>query len=214
MFLTERRIPMHSTRQDLPLSTERMENAVPPIIPVGLFRIKNPKRFWITATIFFILLALLATYLIYPFFSIIDPDHLYNTPLSNNTVSNIRFQFTRKDTDYPGKFVRWNYVDPYYGTINDCIIMIALPFGTAPEEPWQIVVAGYTFEWDHPIDLFVYKESSVIAGKLCTLQVAYQRGWLTDKQIGEIHKKHLEYREEFPKLLAEWEKYREIEQNA
>ena len=199
---------MRNTRLDLPLGTERMSNAAVPVAPVGMFKISNPKRFWITAAVFVALLLSLTLLLAAPR----HPDILYNEPPSDYTIEHIRYKFTSKSTNYPGKFVRWNYVDPYYGTINGCIIMIAHPFGESSAEPWQQTIAGYSFEWDSPIDLFVYQPTSTYSGDLCTLQEAYQKGWLTEKQIGKIHKRHLEYREEFPQLLAQWEKDRENDQ--
>ena len=109
---------------------------------------------------------------------------------------------------YFGKTVRWGYVDPYYGTINNCSIVIVHPFGTPKQEAWSQEVAEYIFEWDSPIDLYVYYYEPH-GFKTYTLQTAYENGLLTEKQIGEIYKRHNEYRADFPSMLEEWERSRE-----
>ena len=111
---------------------------------------------------------------------------------------------------YSGKTVRWGYVDPYYGTINNCSIVIVHPFGTPKQEAWSQEVAGYIFEWDSPIDLYVYYHGKYESlSYVYTLQTAYENGLLTEKQIGEIYKRHIEYRADFPRLLEEWKESRE-----
>lgn len=176
---------------------------VQPTVPVGIVKVHNTKRFMIVAAILFAIALSFIVVIHLPR----NPDVLYQTPLSDQQKASIRYHFTSKYTSYPDKIVRWSYVDPYYGTINDCIVFVIHPFGEASGEPWHQVIAGYTFEWDSPIDLFVYCDSDGLhRGKLCPLQTAYIMGLLTEKQIGEIHKKHIEYRANFPQMLEEWTK--------
>lgn len=129
-----------------------------------------------------------------------DPNVLSTTPLSEDQKENIR-SWILMDYD---KTVRWGYVDPYYGVINDCFVVVAHPFGLVSEEDFCEVIAGYTFEWDTPIDLFVYRKGS--GKRAYELKEAYEKGWLTKEQIGIIHEKHEEYRANFPQMLEQWQK--------
>ena len=136
-----------------------------------------------------------------------DPDVLYREPLSDEQKESIRSSMW----GLCKKMVRWGYVDPYYGTINDCAVVIIHPFGTPKEEPWSQEIAGYTFEWDSPIELYVDYEEPYSLGATCSLWEAYQKGLLTEAQIGVIYERHEQYRLEFPHMLEEWEQSRETE---
>ena len=131
---------------------------------------------------------------------------LYRKELTDREKENIR----ELVLDKYDEIVRWGYVDPYYGTINNCSIVIVHPFGTPKQEAWSQEVAGYIFEWDSPIDLYVYYHGKYESlSYVYTLQTAYEKGLLTEKQIGEIYKRHNEYRADFPDMLEEWERSRE-----
>lgn len=100
--------------------------------------------------------------------------------------------------------VQWDFVDPYYGTINDCIVLIIFPAPNTmkPAVLWRQRIAGYEFEWGSPINgFYVYRDRDA-----CTLQEAYEQGWLTEEHIGEIHERHIEYRENYPEMLEQWSK--------
>jgi hypothetical protein len=180
-------------------------------VPIGLIKARNLKRFIIAAALLTVI-ALSVTILInFP----PDPDVLYPTQITDAQRDIIRFYFNSQSCPYPGKIVRWNYVNPIYGTINNCIVFIIHPLGKVSEEPWQEEIAGYTFEWDHEIDLFVYRDVKYPQQSgVCTLKEAYKKGWLTEEQIGEIYKKHIEYRTNFPQMLEEWKKAKEEKSGA
>ena len=132
-----------------------------------------------------------------------DPDVLYTQPPTEEMKENIRSAIW---SEYR-KMVRWGYVDPYYGMINNCSIVAVHPFGTPKPEPWHQKIAGYTFEWDSPIELYVYFYEP-FTSETCTLQEAYELGLLTQTQIGEICIRHNQYRVSFPLLLEDWEETR------
>lgn len=160
---------------------------------------KSPEGFLIGSTIFLVVVWLIVTWGNLPR----HPDVLYTKPLSNSEKEYIR---SRMWYDYD-RMVRWGYVDPYYGTINDCIVFVVIPFGTPKPEPWSQKIAGYTFAWDSPIEIFVYRKNS--QQTIRTLYEAWYVGWLTDEHIGTLYRRHNEYREEFPQMLEEWKKSRE-----
>lgn len=136
-----------------------------------------------------------------PLEEIVLPDQnvFYTHTLSEDQKSSIRSSVLRKFDE----IVRWGYVNPYYGTINECHVVVAHPFGSASGNGFCEEVAGYTFEWDTPIGLYVYRDG--INDGACTLRAAYMKGWLTEEQIGVIHKKHEQYRKDFPALLEQWQ---------
>ena len=88
-----------------------------------------------------------------------------------------------------------SYWYPYYGTINNCAIVRENHTEIA-EIPYErtFEIAGYTFNWMYRFDLFAYRD-----GEACKLEEAYEKGWMTKKQIGIIHEKHQE-------LYADWQK--------
>ena len=98
--------------------------------------------------------------------------------------------------------IRWNYVDPYYGKINGCYIVVMHPYGSTTAE-WQQKIAGYTFKWGEPIQIYVYSKDRG-SKTSCELAVAYEKGWLTEKQIGEIYEKHNEYHANFPQMMEQY----------
>lgn len=131
-----------------------------------------------------------------------DANLLYKKALTEEEKENIRALILKKFDE----IVRWGYVDPYYGTINNYSVVIVHPRKTSDGEAWFQEIAGYTFEWDSPIGLYVYYHDKYSIGVVYTLQEAYEEGWLTESQIGMIHERHEQYRESFPKLLEQWQK--------
>ncbi len=115
--------------------------------------------------------------------------------------------------DKYGEIVRWGYVNPYYGTINNFSVVIVHPQKMADEEAWIQEIAEYIFEWDSPIGLYVYHHDRYNLSYVYTLQAAYENGLLTEKQIGEIYKRHNEYRADFPQMLEEWTQAQEDSPN-
>ena len=132
-----------------------------------------------------------------------NPNVLYKDHLSKESKTRIASHLS----SHHYRFLKWDYVDPYYGTINNCIILIIHPLFQAIPQPWTSVVADYTFEWDNPIYIYVYRKG--VPAEACELKEAYKKGWLTKEQIGAIYKKHLDYREEFPQLLEKWNQAQE-----
>lgn len=127
-----------------------------------------------------------------------DPNVLYNEPLSEELKEEISYELL---TEHDIK-IEWGFVDPYYGTINDYIVLIIHPNfnGGVITVEWQQEIADYIFKWGEPIGgFYVYRN-----GDTCELGEAYEKGWLTKEQIGKIHERHLEYYEAFPQMMTEW----------
>ena len=127
---------------------------------------------------------------------------IYRKELTEEEKQNIRTLVLEKYNE----IVRWGYVDPYYGTINNYSVVVVHPRKMSDEGAWIQQIAGCTFEWDSPIGIYVYYHAKYNLSFVYTLQAAYENGLLTEKQIGEIYKRHLEYRDDFPYMLEEWEK--------
>lgn len=131
---------------------------------------------------------------------------LYQKELTDRDKENIRSRVLDKYDE----IVRWGYVDPYYGTINNYSVVIVHPHKPSEEGAWAQEIAGYIFEWDSTVGLYVYYHCKYESlSYVYTLQAAYEKGLLTEKQIGEIYERHVLYRLEFSHLLEEWEKSRE-----
>ena len=190
---------MRNTKTELPLSTERMSNATPSFVLAEKTKVGNTKRCMVLILLFACLLLAPVLYWMFPPQS--DPNVLYNTPLSAEQKQKIHNTLLSKHYEK----VRWDYVDPYYGTINNCVVFITHPFlMETSEEPWSQTIASYTFEWDTPIKIFVQLQSRYGNGTICELSTAFNEGYLTEAQIGEINKKHVQYRADFPRMLEEW----------
>lgn len=117
-----------------------------------------------------------------------DPNVLYNDPLSDEMKTTIQNKVVLKyDTSVQWRGTGSN--EPYYGTINDCIVVQT----SLPDVMWPAVlynvkleIAGYTFRGSYPdFNLCVYCD-----GEVCLLDEAYENGWLTKEQIGKIYEKH------------------------
>ena len=77
--------------------------------------------------------------------------------------------------------------DPYYGSINGCMIFRTLQWSAWDVEIGRIQVAGYIFYWNGPLRIYAYRD-----GEFCLLEEAYERGWLTEAHIGKIYQEHQE----------------------
>ena len=119
-----------------------------------------------------------------------NPNTLYRETLSDELKAEIKkdilWQFDH--------LIYWDGItgqsnDPYYGTINDCIIVRALHTNEASDgvTSGHIEIAGYDFKTPKPIGLYAYRD-----GEVCELKDAYENGWLTKEQIEKIYKKHNE----------------------
>lgn len=122
-----------------------------------------------------------------------DPNVLYDDPLSEELRQKISNAFILQCDriivwDHYGSDEVPSYWNPYYGIINNCVV-----FRQTHGVQWGIPqktfleIAGYTFEWKDQFDLYAYRE-----GEACELKEAYERGWLTNVQIGKIHERHKE----------------------
>ena len=134
-----------------------------------------------------------------------DVNLLYKRTLTDEEKENIRALILKKYDE----IVRWGYVDPYYGTINNYSVVIVHPREASDDEAWYQEIAGYTFEWSSPIGLYVYYHDKYNFSFVYTLQEAYEQGLLTEKQISVIYERHEQYRLEYPCMLEQWEENRE-----
>ena len=84
-----------------------------------------------------------------------------------------------------------------YGTINDCIVAGATTADIGGVT--VITIADYVFEYGRPFHIFVYKD-----GEGCTLQEAYEQGWLTKEHIEQLHVRHPRTGEERLQITQEY----------
>ena len=124
------------------------------------------------------------------------PNALYQETLSDELKTDIRYRILMDCDD----LIYWDRDDPYYGTINGCIIVRAIPYKQMffPEDHGHIEIAGYNFETPKPIGLYAYRDDEA-----CELKEAYEKGWLTKKHIEKIYKKHNEIYADWVKALEE-----------
>lgn len=83
--------------------------------------------------------------------------------------------------------VNWNSDHHFWGIINGSAVVIADIPECAPSYCVQ-QIAGCDFERSEHFNLYVYRN-----GESCTLKEAYEKGWLTQVQIGKIHKKYSDH---------------------
>ncbi|MBE6578495.1 MAG: hypothetical protein E7651_01665 [Ruminococcaceae bacterium] len=73
----------------------------------------------------------------------------------------------------------------YYGTFGDCVVLFQKTL-------LQIIetknIAGYLFSHSSSFILTVYRE-----GEFLSLSDAYSKGYVTEAQVGEIHRYHTNY---------------------
>lgn len=192
-------VTMDKMKLILPVSMDKVQNAAPPLLPAKQIHVRNPKALLILIVVLFaIALSFLVWKLTPP-----NPDVLYETPLSEREKANIRSSLAKK-----GQFLRWDYVDPYYGTINNCVIFVFHPKKPL-QSVWKQQISDYIFEWDSSIVLYAYRKNSYDGGTICELGAAYLKGWLTKEHIETIYQKHNQYRIDFPAMLEEWTKSQE-----
>lgn len=106
-----------------------------------------------------------------------DPNVLYQDPLSEE----------RKEEINKVLKIGLDYVDPFYGscvygTINDCVIIREPADIDMGPTKGYFEVAGYMFQWSSDFGFLVYRD-----GEVSRLKEAYEKGWLTEKQIEVIH---------------------------
>lgn len=119
-----------------------------------------------------------------------DPDVLHRETLSDELKTKIKNKIVLKYDEvicWEGVLVDW--AEPYYGTINDCIIVqyAGTDRMSIGMERGYIEIAGHAFESPNYIGLYAYRD-----GEVCKLQEAYEQGWLTKEHIGKIHERHKE----------------------
>ena len=141
-----------------------------------------------------IILLTVSLTLVIGYFVFSDTAALTLEPLSDELKTKIRNRIILAYDDY----ISWDVTEemsvPYYGTINDCIIIQIAGGSSRGHGKWgsQIKIAGYAFETPDQIQLYAYRN-----GEACTLEEAYERGWLTKWQIGKILERHNEIYDEW-----------------
>lgn len=97
-------------------------------------------------------------------------------------------------TNYPGYCKQaW-----YYGTINGCIVTF---LETSLQAEHTIKVADCLFMYRTSFVIPVYKD-----GAVCTLEEAYEKGWLTQEHIAQLHVRHGQIETEFDQAYDKWRK--------
>lgn len=143
----------------------------------------NRMKKWIPA-ILFVTVALA----IFIYAKATDNDPLWQVPLSEEARERLNNQLMLQYSDS----VNWECPtalggDPYYGTINGCIIIRSPQWSIWDTALGRIQVGDYIFYWDDPLRIYAYRD-----GEFCLLEEAYERGWLTDAHIEKIYDEHQE----------------------
>ena len=116
-----------------------------------------------------------------------DPNKLSTAAPSQKVLTTMRDAMREYNVDltnYPGYCGdAW-----YYGTINDCIVIFQ---ETDHNAVCCIGVANYTFKHNKSFFIAVYRD-----GEVCYLEEAYEKGWLTEDHIAQLHVRHSEMLEE------------------
>lgn len=82
----------------------------------------------------------------------------------------------------------WISVEDYYGTYNGCEAVIMYHGAGMTDDEKEIIVAGYTFWFSSgSYDFRLHKDSSFI-----DINTAYDEGFLTDEDIGQIYQNYLD----------------------
>ena len=82
----------------------------------------------------------------------------------------------------------WISVEDYYGTYNGCEAVIMYHGAGMTDDEKEIIVAGYTFWFSSgSYDFRIHKDSSFI-----DINTAYDEGYLTDEDIGQIYQNYLD----------------------
>ena len=138
------------------------------------------KKLFVFVTLLTIAVSLLAGCQLFQ-----DPNTLSKKPLTEEVKADIKNKIVLKYD----KIINWDGKDwnePYYGTFDDCIIVqctwMSLGGGNLYPD-----IDGYKFATPNPAQLYVYRN-----GEVCTLEEAYEEGWLTKTQIGVLVDRHRE----------------------
>lgn len=122
-----------------------------------------------------------------------DSDKLWIVPLSEADKTHLKNEIASQND----ALVYWDspleWADPYYGTINNCVIVKTEQISVSGVDWGHINVADYVFCWTDPIKLHVYRD-----GEVCLLEEAYEKGWLTEEHIEKLYQRHREYIELLP----------------
>lgn len=89
--------------------------------------------------------------------------------------------------------VDWDAFYTFYGMINGCTVLMTAEREGEPSYR-TLTVADQTFEWQYPFEIYVYRD-----GTACTLEEAYEQGWLTEYNIAIIRMKNIQY---YAQLIA------------
>lgn len=82
----------------------------------------------------------------------------------------------------------WISVEDYYGTYNGCEAVIMYHGAGMTDDEKEIIAAGYTFWFSSgSYDFKLHKDSSFI-----DINTAYDEGYLTDDDIGQIYQNYLD----------------------
>ena len=79
------------------------------------------------------------------------------------------------------KFISTEKDRPYFGTFNGAIVTAGLMIGISGMEIENVELGGHTIHFQHYGGISVYKDGTVVG-----IYEAYERGWLTDDDIGTI----------------------------
>ena len=115
-----------------------------------------------------------------------DDNVLWYVPLSDEAKEQLDNAFLLQSNDSFCWESPVAYGDPYYGSINGCMILKTDQVAVGMEIG-RIEIADHIFYWDGPFRLYAYRE-----GEFCLLEEAYERGWLTEEHIEKIYREHQE----------------------
>ena len=123
----------------------------------------------------------------------IDPNVLSTVPLSQEVCKEISEILNVNLENYP-KYSRvpvW-----YYGTINGCIVTFKQ---TQLHAESYIRVADCEFRYHSSFLILVYRD-----GEGCTLEEAYDKGWLNKAHVKQLEERHPKVLEEMEQAYKEW----------
>ena len=125
----------------------------------------------------------------------IDPNVLSTVPLTQEVCKEISEILNVNLENYPKRCPGpvW-----YYGTINGCIVIFE---ETQLHAEWYIRVADCEFRYHSSFLILVYRD-----GEGCTLEEAYDKGWLNEAHVKQIEERH-------PKVLEEMKQAQEDSPN-
>lgn len=128
----------------------------------------------------------------------VDPNVLSLEPLSQELCEEINAVFL-ENWDINGDLTSYpEYYNGYwyYGTVNGCIVIFGEAQLTAER---SLTVADYVFSYPMWFNIYVYKD-----GECCYLEEAYDKGWLTNEHIAQLHERHGEIAAEIDQAYDAW----------